>query len=238
MNINKKKIFQEIKSYIIIILVVFSFRSSLFEPYRIPSGSMIPTLMIGDFILVNKMSYGFKLPFSEYFKKPIYLTKFQNPKRDDIIVFKYPKNESVAYIKRVVGLPNDIIEIKNKELFINGKKKVFSSLSNKESVEIIEDLENKFRRHQLELKTNNEFNIMFNKQRKRRLSKKVVVPKDKYFVMGDNRDFSSDSRMWGFVPKENIKGKAILVWFSLRIPYIGDSGNSLKMRYWRIGTFL
>ena len=122
----KQKLIKEIKSIALIILLVLTFRSVFFEPFRIPSGSMIPTLMIGDFILVNKFSYGFKVPFTDIVLgdksyDPIYIVKREGPKRGDVVVFKYPKDLSVNYIKRVVGLPGDTIEIRNKVVFVNDK---------------------------------------------------------------------------------------------------------------------
>jgi signal peptidase I len=110
----KDKFIKEVKSFTLIILSVLVFRSVLFEPFKIPSGSMIPTLLIGDFILVNKFSYGFKVPFSDWFSDPIYMTGSAQPKRGDVIVFKYPKDTNLNYIKRVVGLPGDTIEVIDK----------------------------------------------------------------------------------------------------------------------------
>ena len=111
---------KEMKSIIILMLIVFAFRSTFFEPFRIPSGSMIPTLNIGDFILVNKFSYGFKIPYSDMFSNPIYITQFESPKRYDVVVFKYPVDPNVNFIKRVIGLPGDEIEMIDKTIFING----------------------------------------------------------------------------------------------------------------------
>ena len=116
----KDYIKKEVKSISLILLAVLVFRSVLFEPFKIPSGSMIPTLMIGDFILVNKFSYGFKVPFSDINllgvnMDPVYLFGKDSPKRGDVVVFKFPKDKSVNYIKRVIGLPGDKVEMKNKE---------------------------------------------------------------------------------------------------------------------------
>lgn len=117
----KGKFVKELKSFVLIILSVLIFRSVLFEPFKIPSGSMIPTLLIGDFILVNKFAYGFKVPFSDWFSDPIYITGPQQPDRGDVIVFKYPKDTNLNYIKRVVGLPGDTIEVIDKVVYINNK---------------------------------------------------------------------------------------------------------------------
>ncbi len=110
----KQKIKKEAKSIFWIIFLVLGFRSVFFEPFKIPSGSMIPTLLIGDFILVNKFAYGFKVPFSDWYTDPIYITEAEKPKRGDVVVFKYPEDTNINYIKRVVGLPGDKIQVIDK----------------------------------------------------------------------------------------------------------------------------
>ena len=238
----KEKFKKEFKSITLIIIVVFTFRSVFFEPFRIPSGSMIPTLMIGDFILVNKFSYGFKVPFSDISLfglnwDPIYLFGQERPERGDVIVFKYPDDPSINYIKRLVGLPGDEIEIKDKIVYVNGKSLPMKEFPGKE---IMEDMDEKFKyynlkfyksqtgdhEHIVQLDSDNFYRVDMDKRK---------IPKNHYFVMGDNRDFSSDSRSWGYVEHKNIKGEAILVWFSMILPF-GD--NSFKLRPWRIGTII
>ena len=113
----------------LVLFLVLVFRSSILEPFRIPSGSMIPSLLSGDFVLVNKMAYGLKIPFSDWLSEPVYLFGKSPPERGDVIVFKYPKDQSVNYIKRVVGLPGDKIKVKNKKLFINGAEVVGIEIS-------------------------------------------------------------------------------------------------------------
>jgi len=237
----KQKIIKEVKSIFWILVLVLTFRSVFFEPFRIPSGSMIPTLMIGDFNLVNKMSYGFKVPFSDYWTDPTYLFGKSNPERGDVVVFKYPKDTSINYIKRVVGLPGDTIEIKRKVIYINGKPLNVTKINGTdEAKEIMDDMDEKFKRYDLAIyraQTGEHSHII--QQDKDNYYKtsyeKRVVPKGKFFVMGDNRDFSYDSRFWGFVPHEYIKGKAILVWFSLILPF---SDHDVKFRPWRIGNMI
>lgn len=230
---------KEIKSITLIILVVFAFRSVFFEPFKIPSGSMIPTLLIGDFILVNKFSYGFKVPFSDIFGDPKYITGPEQPARGDVIVFKYPKDPNLNFIKRVIGLPGDTVEIVDKKVFVNDKEIETKEVSGEK---IMEDMDEKYKHfnfkfyetqtgdhvHLTQIDEDNQYNNYM---------PRTVVPKNMYFVMGDNRDFSMDSRFWGFVPFENIKGKAFLVWFSMTIPWPWEGDDALfTFRPWRIGN--
>ncbi len=233
----KEKILKEIKSITIIVVVVFAFRSTFFEPFRIPSGSMIPTLMIGDFILVNKLSYGIKIPFTDMYWDPIYITKFSPPKRGDIIVFKYPKDENINYIKRVVAEPGDELELIDKRLYVNGKPSEIKEIDGKK---IMEDMDEKFKYFNFlfyESKVGKKTHILqkLDGRGPRDYYPKTIVPKGKYFVMGDNRDFSADSRFWGFVDERLIKGKALFVWFSFILPF---TEHPTKLRLHRIGTVL
>ncbi len=237
----KQKWKKEGKSIFFIILGVLAFRSVFFEPFKIPSGSMIPTLMIGDFILVNKFSYGFKVPFSDWYSEPKYVTGPSEPKRGDVIVFKYPKNPDINYIKRVVALPGETIEVIDKVIYINDEPIEAVKFDGKI---IMEDMDDKYK----------DFNFTFYKAQigetqttyqndEDRIYSanyyKVKVPEGNYFVMGDNRDYSADSRSWGFVPFGNIKGKAVLVWFSLAFPTPWSEGEeTFKFRPWRIGTVI
>lgn len=235
----KQKFIKEAKSIGLILVVVFTFRSVFFEPFRIPSGSMIPTLMIGDFILVNKFTYGFKIPFSDFSfmninLNPIYIAGESQPERGDVIVFKYPETPSVNYIKRVVGVPGDTIEIKNKVVYVNGEKLLVEEI---DGAEIMEDMDDKFKafnlkfykaktgetEHIIQQDNDNYFKVDYEKR---------TIPEDEFFVMGDNRDFSYDSRFWGNVPREYIKGEAMFVWFSMIFPF-GE--HDFKFRPWRIG---
>lgn len=242
-KVNKtSKLKKNIKELGPIILLVFVFRSVFFEPFKIPSGSMIPTLAIGDFILVNKFSYGFKLPFSDMFGDPTYLLGESTPERGDVIVFKYPEDTSFNYIKRVIGLPGDTIEVVNKVVYVNDKAIVTKEIDGKE---IVEDMDAYFKsynfkffktntgkhEHITQVDTENSIHENF---------PRIKVPQGHYFVMGDNRDFSADSRFWGFVPFGHIKGKAILVWFSLDFPWPWEDANKhpFVMRPWRIGTII
>ncbi len=240
--IRKKKVRKEVTSFSIIILIVLMFRSSFFEPFKIPSGSMIPTLLIGDFILVNKFSYGFKLPFSEWFGDPVYLTEPHHPKRGDVIVFKYPKDTSLNYIKRVVGLPGDTVEIIDKVVYVNDQPIQIVEI---DGSNIMADMDDKFKHynfkfykaytgeheHVVQLEQDNYYNANYYK---------ITVPEDNFFVLGDNRDFSADSRVWNFVPFRYVKGRALFVWLSMSIPWFfsEDNQDNFKFRPWRIGTVI
>lgn len=229
----KKMNWKEIRGFAIIIVVVFAFRSTLFEPFRIPSGSMIPTLNIGDFIVVNKFSYGLKLPFSDMYTDPVYLTQFESPKRYDVIVFKYPLEPDINYIKRVIGLPGDEVELIDKQVYINGKLIGVAP----ENSPMTEDFATNFEGEKVNFYKAKDEGREYIFQTTGRVTQvdtvsRFRVPAGKYFVMGDNRDFSGDSRYWGFVPAENIKGKAFAVWMSLTLPF---SPEGLSFSPSRIG---
>ncbi|HEX5514749.1 MAG TPA: signal peptidase I [Gammaproteobacteria bacterium] len=186
-----------------VILAVLVIRSFLFEPFRIPSGSMIPTLFNGDFILVNKFSYGVRLPVLH--KEIVNLGR---PERGDVIVFRYPLNPAQDYIKRVIGLPGDKIVYRNKQLYVNGDPVRQLDLGRYIGPE--QEADALLRRewlgdavHPIVLHTDSPDRDF-----------SYVVPADSYFVMGDNRDRSSDSRFWGPVPAQNLVGRAFLVWMS------------------------
>jgi signal peptidase I len=234
----KKNLKKDITLISLIILCFLVFRSVLFEPYRIPSGSMLPTLKIGDFILVKKYSYGFKLPFSdlaifEMNLDPIYLFGKKNPDRGDVVVFKYPRDTSINYIKRVVGVPGDTLEIKDKIVYINDKAIEIEEINGKP---FLKDMDARYKGNNLKFyKTKvDEHSFVIQQDVDNIYTSqldKMTIPKGKFFVMGDNRDFSSDSRFWGFVPHEYIRGEAILVWFSISMP--GQS-NGPQIRAERI----
>jgi len=214
------------KSFFPVILVVFLLRSFLVEPFKIPSGSMMPTLLIGDFILVNKYDYGIRLPVID--RKII---DIGTPHRGDVVVFRYPNNPSVDYIKRLVGLPGDTVTYRNKHLFINGKSVKWAKVGRyhyvKSGLNYVNDT--LYREH---LGTHNHQLLVQPDSPSVRLEDiglsfphrgncqyntngfTCIVPPGNYFMMGDNRDDSNDSRYWGFVPDRNLVGKAFLVWWN------------------------
>ncbi len=182
-RIKKKSVVREYaEAAVIAVILALLIRTFVVQAFKIPSGSMEPTLLVGDHILVNKFIYGVKIPFIRNTIIPI-----SKPQRDDVIVFIYPHDTSKDYIKRVVGLPGDLIEIFDRKININDtlyddKHGVYSEVRNGASPNVVK--------------------------------KRYRVPENHLFVMGDNRDHSSDSRFWGFVPLKSVKGKAFIIYWS------------------------
>ena len=217
-------IVEQAKSFFPIFLIVLVLRSFIFEPFRIPSGSMMPTLLIGDFILVNKYDYGLRLPVTH--------NKFienNTPRRGDVVVFRYPENPKIPYIKRIIGLPGDKITYYNKTLYINdilakqstsGPYPAFGAgLTMLGSLLVSEDL------------GTIKYEILIDPDRDS-FEFVTIVPDTHYFVLGDNRDNSKDSRYWGFVPEENLVGRAFMIWMNW------DSKSKSVVNYKRIGKLI
>jgi len=211
------------RSFIPVVLIVLLLRSFLVEPFRIPSGSMMPTLLIGDFILVNKFSYGVRLPVTN-----TKIFELATPKRGDIVVFRYPKNPSIDYIKRVIGLPGDKITYYNKKVYVNDKPMTQVSLETYQGLGQGESMTGA--KHLIENLAPVEHSILI-RQGQPSIESVYVVPKGNYFVMGDNRDNSNDSRYWGTVPEANLVGKAFFIWMNWDLDYKG-------INFSRIGTLL
>jgi signal peptidase I len=205
------------RSFFPVILAVFLLRSFLVEPFRIPSGSMLPTLHVGDFILVNKFTYGIRLPVID--KKVIELG---SPQRGDVVVFRYPPEPSTDYIKRVIGVPGDRIGYYDKVLYVNGEP-----VTQRDAAQPAQDEGVEYLRLPEQLGTH-QYTVQWMPQRPSPQGE-VVVPPGQYFVMGDNRDNSKDSRYWGFVPDENLVGKAFFVWMSW-------DGGRFSINWRRIGN--
>ncbi len=181
-KLKRKSVFREyVEAGLIAIILALFIRTFVIQAFKIPSGSMIPTLLVGDHILVNKFIYGIKIPFVNKTLIPI-----RSPQRNDVIVFIYPKDTSKDFIKRVIGLPGDELKMVGRKIYING--------------ELYED---KYGHGQMPL-----FHFGVN------YGPVVKVPKGHLFVMGDNRDNSSDSRVWGFVPLESVRGEALIIYWS------------------------
>ena len=200
------------KSFFPVIFAVLLLRSFLVEPFRIPSGSMMPTLLVGDFILVNKFSYGIRLPVLH-----TKILEVDEPKRGDVFVFRYPRQPAVDYIKRVVGVPGDVIDYRNKVLYVNGQPMQATTLGvyygegsgarETGSLEHVEDLSG-VRHATLTHPRAPDFppGCAF------LADGPVTIPEGQYFAMGDNRDNSNDSRCWGLVAEEHLVGKAFAIW--------------------------
>jgi signal peptidase I len=194
---------QALGSLAVSILLILSIRWLLIEPYVIPSQSMVPSLLVNDHIFVNKLAYGIRLPFSS-----TYLIKYSQPKRGDVVVFKYPLDPSVFYVKRVIGLPGDkIVFNSDGELVINGQKVEQEARGD----HLIEKLDGKTHQIRIDMQVTGTD------------EQEINVPENQLFVMGDNRNHSSDSRVWGFLPMDNLLGRASFIWFSCD----SDSVNAL-----------
>ncbi|MCX7155554.1 MAG: signal peptidase I [Rhodocyclales bacterium] len=208
-------------SFFPVILAVFLLRSFLVEPFKIPSGSMIPTLLVGDFILVNKYTYGVRLPVIN--KK---IVELNSPQRGDVVVFRYPPDPSLDYIKRVIGLPGDKIVYRNKKLTVNGQE-----IAQTKTDDYLDRDRLFYTPRFVETLGSVEHHILIEPEAPPFIQQIVrfphadkchynsegvscEVPPGHYFMMGDNRDNSQDSRFWGFVPDENLVGKAFFIWFN------------------------
>ena len=227
------------KSFFPVILVVFALRSFLVEPFKIPSGSMMPTLLIGDFILVNKYTYGIRLPVIN--RK---IVQLNNPERGDVMVFRYPADPSLDYIKRVIGVPGDIVEYRDKQLTVNGRQVrtdntgtysyVGNGLNYVTAMVYQEHLNGVGHTMMTEpgkpavyppqvMDFPYRENCSYNAEGEGFVCK---VPQGQYFMMGDNRDASNDSRYWGFVPDRNIVGKAFFIW--MNFDDLGRIGTTIR----------
>ncbi|MDC1046613.1 signal peptidase I [Candidatus Pseudothioglobus singularis] len=212
-----------------VLLLVLVFRGFIFEPFRVPSNSMMPTLLTGDFILVNKFDYGFRLPISNS-----KLVEFSKPNRGDVIVFRYPNYEKnpgysgVDFIKRIVAGPGDVISYRNDQLTINDNSMDIKIIGPYIGVDSGKPMNN--------YKLVQEFidsmphEILLNPKGRSKELPEITIPEGHYFVMGDNRAHSSDSRFWGFVPEDYIIGRAIGIWMHW-------DWNFNTMQFSRIGGF-
>ncbi|MCX5858303.1 MAG: signal peptidase I [Proteobacteria bacterium] len=200
----RMQIFREYAySFAIAIVLALFIRSFFVQAFKIPSGSMEPTLLIGDHILVNRFIYGFRIPFTR-----VKFLEFKEPQREDIIVFKYPEDPSKDFIKRVIGLPGETVEIRDKKIYINSQSMEDQHGTHRDLVFLPRDIS------------------------PRDNYGPARVPLHSFFVMGDNRDSSLDSRFWGFVDKKAVEGKALVIYWSWNrdktLPRMGRMGNIIR----------
>lgn len=203
------------RAFFPVLLIVLLIRSFWIEPFRIPSGSMMPTLLVGDFILVEKYAYGLRFPVWHSRIIPS-----DGPERGDVIVFRYPRDQSQDYIKRVVGLPGDHIGYYNRRLSINGEpvkttnNGIYQGLGDSNDMLNAGGCDRVGARCEVFFEQTGDlsYTVMTNPSSTYSINGEIVVPEGHYFVMGDNRDHSNDSRVWGFVPEQNLVGKATRIW--------------------------
>ena len=199
-NKNSLQIISEyIQALVAAVILAVLIRGFVYEPFKIPSESMVPTLLVGDHIFVARYKYGLRVPFTK-----IWLKEFDGPKRGDVMVFSYPEDEDVDFIKRVVGVPGDVVEVRDKDVYVNDALADTSHIQHTDPTVHLDRRDN---------------------------FGPVTVPGDSYFVMGDNRDQSLDSRFWGFVKENKIRGKAFLIYWSW-------NSDEIRVRWDRIGRRL
>jgi signal peptidase I len=215
------------------LLLVFIFRWMLYEPFVIPSESMMPNLLVHDHIIVEKFSYGIKSPFGDG-----WLFKWIEPKRGDVVVFRFPENREVYFIKRLIGLPGDHIKVQNGQITINNKPWMLQPIG-KEVYNDEDDFTYYIEMIPLESISNEEDHLVrfySSQNHVDPVEKEFIVPAGSYFMMGDNRDQSHDSRFWGFVDEKYLIGKATRIWLSCEdtIPTAPMICDPLKLRTDRI----
>jgi len=195
-----------------VFLIVLVLRSFIVEPFRIPSASMYPTLEIGDFILVSKSSYGVKLPVTSTKILPL-----GSPERGDVVVFRYPKEPEIDYIKRVIGLPGDTVAYRDRVVYLNGQplnQKITGVYVGTDSGRMMNGATLVEERIPLKSGGEKKYEILIDPDKSSFDMPPIQVPEGHYFMMGDNRDHSNDSRFWGFVPEKSLKGHAFMIWMN------------------------
>ena len=198
-----------IEAIVFALVLALIIKAFFLQAFKIPSGSMIPTLLKGDQILVNKLIYGVRVPFTD-----VKLFGMREPDRGDIVVFEFPDDRRVHYIKRLIGLPGDEIKIENKRLYVNGEEFV------------------------IEMAQFEDEGILAEAASPRDNFGPITVPPNSYFMMGDNRDNSRDSRFWGFADKGELVGNAVIIYWSWDITQIGLIGRTKNIRWGRLGKIL
>jgi signal peptidase I len=232
--------------FLAVVLAILAIRSSIVEPFRIPTRSMLPTLWIGDFLFVNKLQYSLHIPFTEVFAdRPWYLGPLRKPKRGDVVVFSPPEaGQESLYIKRIVGIPGDKIRFDGKKFFLNGTSVYREEITGAERDAILSapgfDPEERYQAQRIHLyretiDQNTHLILEDDSFEGFKSEDELTVPEDSYFVLGDNRDDTRDSRVFGVIPAYSIRGRAFAIWFSYRISF---SDSHWSFRPGRIGTLI
>ena len=222
---------QALITFLIPLFLIFVFRWFLFEPFVIPSESMVPNLLIHDHILVKKFSYGLKLPIGDG-----WIWKYKQPARGDVVVFRFPENRDVFFIKRLIGLPGDQLIIQNGQISVNGIPWTLSPLPENFSAD--QNDFNYYSENVYPAQNSHTIRLFASGAHVDQDEKKITVPANSYFVMGDNRDQSRDSRFWGFVPEHLLVGKASVIWLSCEetlasAPFICDPFRLRSDRFFK-----
>jgi len=228
----KSKFREYTEALLTALVVALLLRSFVVEAFKVPSASMVPTILIGDHLFVNKAAFGLRVPLTKY-----WMVHFDEPERGEVVVFIYPVDEGKDFIKRVIGLPGDHILIKGRSLIINGEEVVHlpATATEENGVLTLVATDAQGKAYHFEIQTDElweNFDYFVEvidghphvvQYHKRAVARpvEVTVPEGHFFAMGDNRDRSSDSREWGFVPEENLKGRALFVWLSLNYDHFG-----------------
>lgn len=235
-----KKIIDEIKGISLAVFVALTIRWLFVEAYVIPTGSMLPSILINDHIFVNKLVYGIRVPFTKQ-----WMIKFKEPEKGEVLIFRKPQQEDIYFVKRIIGTPGDKIFYDGNELHVNGEKiESFHSTDSWDfdfvSSKDLSGTPKSLFYHNKEVLNQHKYSVLIRKdmipEPIAEMNHEIIVPPGHYFVMGDNRNNSYDSRFWGFVPEENVIGRAMFVWLSCdeKLSFLPFLCNPLEVRGTRL----